>query len=53
MRVESMNFNSINNSTVKHRGKVADVEEIRAILFLGIKSDIPVKDPKRKVDIII
>ena len=53
MRVETMNFNISNGSNIKHHGKVADIEEIKSILFLGIKSDIPVKEPKRKVDIII
>ncbi|MDC7225280.1 MAG: hypothetical protein PQJ61_00790 [Spirochaetales bacterium] len=48
-----MNFNSSTDSTIRHSGKVANVDEIKAILFLGIKSDIPMKDPKRKVDIII
>ena len=52
MRVESMNY--INTaSPYGNRGKVANAEEIKAILFLGIKSDIPASDRKRKVDIII
>ena len=53
MRVESSSFYSINNPALRRSGQIADAEEIKAILFLGIKSDIPIKDRKRKVDIII
>ncbi len=53
MRVDGVNFNSSNVSSIKKSGNVAGADEIKSILFLGIKSDIPAGDTKRKVDIII
>ena len=53
MRVESMNLNGANISSAGKGRAVASVDEIKSILFLGIKSDIPAVDPNRKVDIII
>ena len=52
MRIESMNYNS-QSSHHRNTGKVANAEEIKSILYLGIKCDIPAGDQKRKVDIII
>ena len=53
MRIDSMNLHSINISSAGKSREVVDVEDIKLILFLGIKSDIPLTDKKRKVDIII
>lgn len=52
MRVESINLYS-NFPSSKNTGKVANIDEIKSILYLGIKSDIPHTESKRKVDIII
>lgn len=52
MRVESMNL-STRFPQMRNTGKVANLQEIKAILYLGIKSDIPHAESKRKVDIII
>lgn len=53
MRVENIGFNIQKNSMVAKGVAVANAEEIKAILFLGIKSDLHPSEQKRKVDIII
>ena len=52
MRIESINLSG-RIPQMKNTGKVASIDEIKSILYLGIKSDVPNTDSKRKVDIII
>ncbi len=52
MHIESINNYSQIHQPPKH-SNVANAEEIKSILYLGIKCDVPSSEQKRKVDIII
>ena len=48
-----MNFNSVKPLPIVKSSSVVEAEDIKSILFLGIRSELPSGDSKRKVDIII
>ncbi|MBI9109076.1 MAG: hypothetical protein JEZ04_20195 [Spirochaetales bacterium] len=54
MHVENTGFNSIKASnSMKRSSAVINAEVIKTILFLGIRSELPASENKRKVDIFI
>ena len=53
MQVESINFNSIKAPQAVRKEHIADANDIRSILYLGIRTELPAAESKHKVDIII
>lgn len=54
MRIENMTINSIKASpAMKKSSAVIDADVIKNILFLGVRSELPLDENKNKVDIII